>query len=344
MRIGYAPYSPSLTAPGDRRRFGFYARRRGLEFELADPSRTYDLVVLSERADITAWSRYRPGKAKVIYDLIDSYLALPPGPKQAGRGLAKFLARETRRPVASYRRAIEAMCRRADAVICTTREQRADIEPLCRNVHEILDSQSHLVTRLKDSYGPSDPFRLCWEGLPYTLNAFESISDPLRQFSRSRPTEMHLVTDISFKRWVGRFGTARTASIAAGLFERPVVHQWTEDSLAPTLTACDLALIPLDLHDPFARGKPENKLLLFWRLGIPALVSTTPSYVRAMRGAGVDMACETEADWLAAVASLADDEQARHEAGERGRNWAEENHGDARLLARWDAALDSVAS
>ena len=44
MRVGYAPYDASLSGPADRRRFPFYAERRGIQFELADPSREYDLV------------------------------------------------------------------------------------------------------------------------------------------------------------------------------------------------------------------------------------------------------------------------------------------------------------
>ena len=70
MRIGYAPYDASLTQPADRRRFPFYATRRGLGFELADPSRAYDVVVVTPRADLGAWSRYRPGRSKLVFDIV----------------------------------------------------------------------------------------------------------------------------------------------------------------------------------------------------------------------------------------------------------------------------------
>ena len=36
LRVGYAPLSASLEQPGDRRRFPFYAERRGLDFEFRD--------------------------------------------------------------------------------------------------------------------------------------------------------------------------------------------------------------------------------------------------------------------------------------------------------------------
>lgn len=77
MRIGYAPYSADLRQPADRRRFPFHAARRRIEFELADPREAYDVVVGTPRADLGAWSRYRPGRSKVVVDIVDSYLDIP---------------------------------------------------------------------------------------------------------------------------------------------------------------------------------------------------------------------------------------------------------------------------
>jgi hypothetical protein len=68
-RIGYAPFSASLTHPGDRRRFPAYAQARNLPFELARPDERYDVVVLTEFADISVWHEY--DKGKVVYDCID---------------------------------------------------------------------------------------------------------------------------------------------------------------------------------------------------------------------------------------------------------------------------------
>lgn len=344
MKVGYASLSPTLTAPGDRRRFCFYAERRGIDFELARPDRSYDVVVVSEQADITAWSRYRPGRAKVVYDLIDSYLAVDCDWKSRGRGLGKFMAGETRRLAFDYRRAIEAMCRRADAVVCSTEEQRADITRFCANVHIVLDHHSHLVQRVKEDYRARDVFDLVWEGLPYTLDQFETITEVITRAAARRPAAVHLVTDLEFRRFAGRFGRARTDALARRLFERYYLYQWNEAMLAPIVTGCDLALIPLDLGDPFARGKPENKLLIFWRMGMPALVSATPAYNRAMEAAGLDMVCATPGEWLAQLERYMHDEEARREAGERGRAFAEEHHGDKRLLERWDRVFESLAT
>ena len=42
-RIGYVPMSNSFNSPGDKRRFVYYASKRNLTFEIADPLKKYDL-------------------------------------------------------------------------------------------------------------------------------------------------------------------------------------------------------------------------------------------------------------------------------------------------------------
>src|SRR6266581_2375462 len=88
LRIGYVPYRAALSGPGDRRRFAYYARKRNLRLEIANPGETYDLVYVTLGGDVTAWADYSRGNAKVVYEQIDSYLAVPRmDPKAVVRGI-----------------------------------------------------------------------------------------------------------------------------------------------------------------------------------------------------------------------------------------------------------------
>jgi glycosyltransferase involved in cell wall biosynthesis len=342
LRVGYVPYAPSFAPPGDRRRFVHYAQQRGLRFEIADPDQHYDVVVLSERADLSVWSRFRGGR--LVYDLIDSYLAIPRQDlKGLLRGTAKFIARQSRYPQLNYREAVRGMCRCAEAVICTTEEQRRNIAPCCSNVHIILDSHSMLASRAKINYGAGTPFRLVWEGMPQNLGALQSLGRALCRVHRRMPIVLHVVTDSAFPRVLGRYWRTETRNLLAEFGFPVVMHEWREDRLAEVLTGCDMAIIPLDLEDPFSAGKPENKLLLFWRMGMPTLVSATPAYCRAMANAGVPMACANDAEWEERILRYGGDEALRRWAGERGRTFAETTHSEARLLEQWDAVFQSLA-
>ena len=343
LRVGYAPYSPSLDKPGDRRRFACYARSRNIPFEIADPARSYDLVVVTENADISVWSRYGKGKARIVYDLIDSYLAIPRSNlKGRLRGLAKFVSRQNRYPHLDHWRAIENMCRRADAVVCTTEEQQRDISKFCANVHMILDIHTTVAHAVKNDYAAGPVFKLVWEGLASNVESLYVLRDVLQAVGAKHPTSLNLVTDPEYFRYLGRYGRRRTADFARKLCEDFVLHEWSEQSCSHIICGCDLAVIPLDLRDAFAAGKPENKLLLFWRMGMPAVVSATPAYARAMQSAGLGMACRSSDDWQRVLERYIVDAGAREDAGRRGKHYADSSFSEEQLLSRWDVLFASL--
>lgn len=343
MRIGYVPYSADLDQPADRRRFPYYAEKRGLAFELADPDADYDVVVVTPRANLAQWTNYRTGRAKLVFDIVDSYLDVPrTDPKALLRGPAKFVAGESRTPFFSWRAAVERILQRAAAVTCATPEQAAVIARFCPNVHPILDFQTRMVSKVKQDYQAGSPFKLVWEGLGENVRWFSEIRAPLAEVARERALVLHLVTAVRFKQVSQRFWTRETASIAARFFEDVRVHQWTEDSVAEIATDCDLALIPLPLDRPLERGKPESKLVSFWRMGLPTVTAATPAYARVMTAAGQNLSCSSAAEWVSALRTLAEDAVARERAGSGGRAYAETHYSDDRLLRAWDTVLASL--
>ncbi|MDQ3228537.1 MAG: hypothetical protein M3Q13_02210, partial [Pseudomonadota bacterium] len=245
-RVGYVPYSRTLDAPGDRRRFVHYARKRGISFEIADPRKDYDVVVLSSTADISVWSGYT--KAKIVYEIIDSYLALPrTNAKARLRGLFKFLSRQSKYPQLDHWNAIARMCRRADAVICSTEEQRRDILKFCPDVHVILDVHVGVTRVAKTDYSAHQPFRLVWEGLPQNLASLQLIRPALQQLHARHPLELHVVTDASYYRHLGRYGKTDTLQELQRLLPEARFHAWNENDCAQIICSCDLAVIPLPL-------------------------------------------------------------------------------------------------
>jgi len=341
-RIGYAALSADLEAPGDRRRFVAYARARDLPFELADPNERYDLVVLTEAADISVWPEYRHGK--IVYDLIDSYLSIPRiNLRQLLRGPAWYLFGKHRNLRFDYFSCVRAMCRRADAVVCSTQEQQSIISELCDNVHVILDVQSMVVKNVKTVYLPNKPLRLVWEGLASNLPQLVVIAPVVQTLLQTRPVELHVVTDPRRGRLKGGLGQIDTQRFLARHFKNAVFHAWNEEMCSEIITSCDLALVPIDLKDPFVRGKPENKLLLLWRMGMPVVVSATPAYRRAMAGAGTPwLACATGAEWLATLDRVLSNEDARREVAGRGRHYAEAVNSTEAILSRWDRLFNSL--
>jgi hypothetical protein len=210
-------------------------------------------------------------------------------------------------------------------------------------VHAILDFQSRLIRRVKQDYRAGSPFHLVWEGLGENVRWFGRIERALRETDGRHPLVLHLITALEYRELAQRFWRRRTARIAARHFDRVRLYEWSEEMVSVIATACDLAVIPLPLDRPLERGKPESKLVSFWRMGMPTVTSSTPAYARAMRGAGQDLHCDSEARWTEVLLRLIEDAGAREQAARTGRAFAEREYGDERLLDAWDRVLETLA-
>jgi hypothetical protein len=214
---------------------------------------------------------------------------------------------------------------------------------MCENVHIILDVHATVVKDIKADYSVRAPLRLVWEGLPSNLPQLAQIAPALRVLGKRRSFELHVVTDPKRDRLKGVLGDIDSKKFLARHFSNVIFHSWDEATCAKIVTGCDLALIPIDLKNPFVSGKPANKLLLLWRMGMPVIASATTAYCRAMADVGTpELACASDGDWLSAIERLAGDEGARHTAATRGRIYAEDVHGTEAILSRWDRLFGTL--
>ena len=87
------------------------------------------------------------------------------------------------------------------------------------------------------------------------------------------------------------------------------------------------------------RLKPENRLLIMWRLGIPCLTSATPAYARVSKAAGTDSICKSTDGWDSKVLQLLTDKDKAKLQVQRGQEYLGKVHNKAILLAKWDEAI-----
>jgi glycosyltransferase involved in cell wall biosynthesis len=343
MRLAYAPYDASLDAPGDRQRFVAWATDRGVDFEVTDrPRPGIDVAVVCTAADLSRW-RAAPPNMRVIYDITDDYLALPDaGLKNQARGVAKFLSGELSRPTLHYRDLMVQMCRRADVVVVTSEDQRAQVERLGhRDVRVILDCYDAASVDRKRDYALRGSPRLAWEGLPFNVPTLELLRDPIVALPIELRPVVHIVTQQTFRPYARRFGRQSSRVTVERVLPgvEVVLHQWERSTLADKVAACDVAVIPLPLEDQFARSKSAQKLISLWATGMPVVTSATPAYEQAMRAADLDLACRTPDEWTRALMVLLSDESARRASAQAGRAYVEGHASREIMLARWDELL-----
>ena len=344
LRIGYVPYNQSFEKPGDKRRFIYYAKSRNIQFEIADPKKKYDVIVLSQVADLSIWPKYDlNGKTKIVYEAINSYLAVPKSEiKGSLRGLAKYFSGKSKRLRLDEWKAIKSMCSRADAVVCSTAEQMNDIKEFCSNVHIILDVHSTVSNRVKQNYKSGKVFNIVWEGMGDNAYQFLFLKNVLAELESRHEIALHLVTDLSYYKYLGKYGKKYTSNILKGLCKRVYLYDWNELMCSEIICASDLAVIPIDVSNPLVLGKPENKLLLFWRMGIPVVTSSTPAYDRAMSKAGIGMTCSNDKEWVSTIEKYIFSEKSRREAGLAGKRVVENEYSEDSTLRKWDSLFESL--
>ncbi len=340
--IGYVPHGLDMERPMDRRRFPRYAAMRELPFEIVSGWESHDIIVLSPRADVTRWVD-APSNKLIVVDLPDAVLAEQRGLKRSLRGLAKWVAGETHRPVFDYHRAVERLLERADAVVCSTEEHAMKIARRSKNVHPITDLLGEIEC-LSPRLRRSCQLDIVWEGLTATLPGLRLVAPVLRDLAREFEVRLHLVTDLFAPRHMNRFLPRRTEDLVADWGVDIRLYQWSTDTLTEVARDCDLAVVPVDLTNPMAVGKAENRMVIFWRLGLPVVASASPANLRAASLAGLQdqVLCSTAEDWRRTLMNLYARPDNRLAIASAGQAVALTKYSEETLAQRWDRLFESL--
>jgi glycosyltransferase involved in cell wall biosynthesis len=147
---------------------------------------------------------------------------------------------------------------------------------------------------------------------------------------------LHFITDLEYYHYAGVYGKRITEDIVNGLCKNVHIYEWDQKTFSDIVCSCDIAVIPIDLNNPLTKGKPENKLLLFWRMGMPTITSATTTYSLAMKKAGIDLTCYDNDDWFIALEKCILDEDYRRSVGINGKRFADSEYSDEMIYKQWD--------
>jgi hypothetical protein len=346
LKIGYWPLSPNLRSAGDRRRIVFWAQARGHEI-VTDLSKSVDVIIASEKSDFNS-SILSKRKSPLIFDLVDAYLSPLNLYDDLARGVAKKISGQISGEVKPFTKHVKDFCLQADAVICSSIEQEMVIKPHNRNTHVILDSHDEIpfLKPLHPDQMNSRKFRILWEGQPATIRGVRQISSVLAQLAKSTDLQINFVTDENYYQFLGTYFKRNTLALLSrdlrDVHNKISISPWSPINLVETARNSTAAMIPIDLSVPMQRLKPENRLLIMWRLGLPCLCSPSPAYTRVSDVAGVSSTCEDEKVWNMKFLKLFNDPVFAYEEIVRGQNYLREYHSRSVLLDKWDRVIESV--
>lgn len=348
LKVGYWPLSPTLQSAGDRRRLLFWAKARGHSI-VTDLDQTVDVMVASENSDFNS-PYFRKKKVPIIFDLIDAYLTPLNHYDDLARGFAKLVSGQIRGRIKPFTHHVRDFCLNSNAIICSSPEQETIIKGYNSNTHVILDSHEEIpfITRQISSHSKSSNHRILWEGQPATIGGVKFVYPVLKELSKTTSLSLDFVTDKNYFQFLNRYFVRKTFNLLkknlGEIVDLVKITPWTPENLVDCAKASTVAMIPLDLSMPMARLKPENRLLIMWRLGLPCLTSPSPAYIRVSQKAGVRAISNTLEEWSDNFNRLLRDPVFVNDEVLAGQNYLRENHNQTILLDKWDAAIESVMS
>jgi hypothetical protein len=345
LKIGYIPQSPNLAHPADRRRLVYWAKKRGHEIIL-DLDQKVDVLVLSGRADLTAWSR-KGDRAPLILDLVDGYLGKEHLWRDWTRGAGKVLTGHISGAPRTYRKIVAEACSLSQAVICETVEQRETIFPYCANTHAILDFHEEFPMLAYRGANANENFpSLLWEGMPFTAKGLLLLQETFLEVSKTQPIRLDMVTDLTYPLFLGKYCYRGTENILGDipriLGDRFTLTKWSRDEVVATAKKSHLAILPLDPAGTLNPLKAENRLLMMWRIGLPVLTSPSLAYNRVMAQTELDGICSTPGEWRQKVVEMIQSPELRQRSVERGQQYIRDTHSEKLVLEAWDRLFESV--
>lgn len=336
LKIGIFPFSSSLNHPADRRRLVFWAKARNHELVIGE-YRNVDLIFISERSDFLELSRIK-GPPRV-FDLIDGYLSPQQLPIDFMRGALKCVVGQHRTYPRTYTSIVKEACKHVDLVICSSPEQRKKILHYNSNVHTILDNHSEfplMKFRRQSQHLPA----LFWEGTTYTLRGLEK----LLKMVNLQALPINIVTDLQHSRILGKYMKQDVHKRLSRRLPNYLLHlhAWSAETVISHAVNSDLAILPINSVDKLQLYKPENRLLIMFRLGLPCLTSDIQSYQRIEKLLNTKITCNSIADWSETINLFLKNSEIGEYQSSLGQKYILEHHTEEILLNKWDKAIESV--
>ena len=197
----------------------------------------------------------------------------------------------------SYKRLLRDLVQYSDAVVVSSLEQKKVVKELNQNVHLLFDVFEELQP-IKTS-NESSSIDLIWEGLSsgnsQSFLLCKQICQELKKITQKK-INIRFVTDLTYHRLAGKYFSLATKELLRKIFSDTdinfEIYEWSPENLSHVCSISDVSIIPLP-DDAIKMRKPENKLILFMKMGIPCLTSDTNSYRRVAEDSKIQIICES---------------------------------------------------
>ena len=121
------------------------------------------------------------------------------------------------------------------------------------------------------------------------------------------------------------------------------IHEWNRVEISKIAVTCDIGIIPIDLNNIRANYKSQNKLIFMWKIGLPVVVSATPSYKNTMKFFKIKMFAKTTQDWINILNNFYKFKNNKlHNSKKRVDEMIKKHYSKKKLLSDWSKVFKSL--
>ena len=179
---------------------------------------------------------------------------------------------------------------------------------------------------------------MVWEGQSLTLFNLLILKDVLNELKDE--VELHIITDFHYYKYANKYGKTEASNILKDIICDKYFYEWKKETFNEQIIQCDLAIIPIDTSNGLQKGKPENKLILFWLMGMPVLTSSTPAYERTMKLSDINMQVDSLKSWKQEILKYKSSQNpVRQLLGSNCFDYAKKKYCREQITSMWDCTL-----
>jgi len=216
------------------------------------------------------------------------------------------------------------------AVVGCSRIIARDAQPFVKCSYFIPDAVDHNNYQARKEYVEKDRYTIVWVGVGSGLHFLLPLNKTLQHLQKKYGIGITLITSPDYE-------DLSHAAVKQFAFDFEIV-EWSLDSVARSLTSCDIGIAPLP-HDSY---KSSNKVVTYWAVGLPVVASPTYEYSQVIvHGENGFIAKDTK-DWERLLEQLLLDGELRREVGLAGLHVASQHFTIEKVTEQWAQVLTEV--
>lgn len=338
-KIWYSPYGSNLDHPSDRRRLIYWAQKREVEISTT-PTLDYDILYATVRTPIETMLHAKKQKKAVYFELVDGYL-------EPDRPISDFIRLCVKREnvykslqALRFSEIVRMKCELADLIVVPSEEILDQTSEISVRKQVILDFHDE-IPFVRATFNKDKRINLFWEGQSFTLSGLKGIYPAFSALKHQQiKINLSIVTDDYSPQLNGKYLNIKTINqiraLKRLLREDLNLYTWNLKNLEKVSKKVSLGILPVDSDRYLAKFKPENRLLIMWRLGLPCITSPLNSYNRVFAKIGLDGTCSNTEEWKNKIIDYHDNPELAQVNVMKGQQYVQDYHSESKLLNKWD--------